>query len=299
MNNSFSSIIESSKSIQIVLPTRPYFDQVAASLALFLSLKEIKEVEIYSPSPMTVEFNRLIGVNRISSELGNKNLTLKFLNYPADNIERVSYDIENKEFKLTVIPKSGNISPTKEQVDLSYSGIGSDTAILMGGANETHFSAITEKDLTGIKLVHIGIRELVSKNKIEMMSLAQPGSSLSEVIALILKNGNFKVTPDIATNLLLGIEEGSNKFTNEKTSAQTFEMVAYLMKKGGKRRIEQKMVSPNQFPVGAIPTRIKPEDKSLFERQPSLDEVEKKEGVEGEAPKDWIGPKIYKGTSAS
>ena len=299
MNNSLNSIIESSKSLQIVLPTRPYFDQVAASLALYLSLKETNEVEIYSPSPMTVEFNRLIGVNKVSSELGNKNLTLKFSNYPADNIERVSYDIENKEFKLTVIPKTGLPSPTKEQIDLSYSGIGADTLILIGGANETHFPAITEKDMTGVKLVHIGIRELVSRSKIEMISLAQPGSSISEVVAVILKNGNMRVTPDIATNLLLGIEEGSNKFTSDRTTAQTFEITAYLMKKGGKRKIEQKPIMARQFPTGAIPTTIKPEDKSLFEKQPTLEEVEKKEITEGEAPKDWMGPKIYKGTSVS
>ena len=146
MENSFKSVISQSKSILILLPTKPYFDQVAASLSLYLALKEEKEVSVYSPSPITVEFNRLIGVNRITSELGNKNLVIRFTDYKATDIERVSYDIENSQFRLTVIPKLRITPPTKEQIELSYSGVSAETVIVIGGANETHFPALATKD---------------------------------------------------------------------------------------------------------------------------------------------------------
>ena len=71
------------------------------------------------------------------------------------------------------------------------------------------------------------------------------------------------------------------------------------MKKGGKRKIELKPITARQFPTGSIPTSVKPEDKSLFEKQPTLEEAEKKEISEGHPPRDWMGPKIYKGTSVS
>src|SRR3990170_2413379 len=138
MEHSFKNIIDKSKSILILLPTKPFFDQVAAGLSLFLSLREPKQVQICCPSPMTVEFNRLVGVNRISQELGNKNLVIRFADYKASDIERVSYDIENAQFRLTVIPKQKVSPPTKEQVELSYSGISADTVIIIGGANESH-----------------------------------------------------------------------------------------------------------------------------------------------------------------
>ena len=105
MENSFSSLVDSSASILILLPTKPYFDQVAAGLGLFLSLRDRKETQISCPSPVTVEFHRLVGVNKITSEVGNKNLTIKFVNYNPQDIERVSADIENNEFKLIVIGK--------------------------------------------------------------------------------------------------------------------------------------------------------------------------------------------------
>jgi hypothetical protein len=300
MNDSFNSLIESANSLQIVLPTRPFFDQVAAGLSLFLGIKPKKQVQIYSSSPMTVEFNRLVGVNKISPELGNKNLTLRFIKYPADNIERVSYDIEDSEFRLTVIPKPGIASPKKEQVDFSYSGVSADTAILIGGANQNHFPAILEKNMAGVKLLHVGTRELIAPSeKIAVLSFARPASSVSEIVASLLKDNSFEIDTDIATNLLMGIEEGSNKFSAEGVTAETFEFVAHLMKKGGKRRVQQKTPVRMQFPKRAIPRAVKPEDKSLFAMEQSekrrIDKVKQGDKV----PKDWTGPKIYKGDTIS
>src|SRR5689334_79210 len=99
MDNTLSQLIDSSSSVLIILPTKPYFDQVAAGLSLYLALRDKKDATITCPSPMTVGFNRLIGVQKIVSEIGNKNLTIKFAGYDATNIEKVSYDIENGEFK--------------------------------------------------------------------------------------------------------------------------------------------------------------------------------------------------------
>ena len=139
MDNSFKSLIDSATSIAIVLPTKPYLDQVAAALALYVSLKPTKDITVTSPTPPTVEFSRLIGVDKISAELGNKNLVITFPNYQATNIERVSYDIEEGQFKLSVIPKQGFESPTSEQTKFEYAGGKADLILLIGGANESHY----------------------------------------------------------------------------------------------------------------------------------------------------------------
>ena len=142
MDNSLKSLIDSSQSILILLPTKPYFDQVAGGLTLFLSLKTSKQVAISCPSEMLVEFNRLVGVDKVTSEFGNKNLVIKFTNYKASGIERVSYDIENGEFKLSVIPKPGVIPPNQDQVSMGYAGLSADVVILIGGANYSQFPAL-------------------------------------------------------------------------------------------------------------------------------------------------------------
>ena len=87
---------------------------------------------------------------------------------------------------------------------------------------------------------------------------------------------------DISTNLIAGIEEGSNKFTGPEVTADTFQVVADLMKAGGRRQpgSDYRKFKKSKLPPGSIPGE---------------ELVEKKK----EAPKDWLEPKIYKGTSIS
>ena len=83
MDKSLKSLIDPANSVLILLPTKPYFDQVAAGLGLFLALKDEKEVNISCPSEMLVELNRLIGINQVSKDLGNKNLVISFSDYQS------------------------------------------------------------------------------------------------------------------------------------------------------------------------------------------------------------------------
>jgi len=280
MDNSFSSIINSANSVLILLPTKPFFEQVAAGLSLYLSLSDKKDVSISCPSPMVVEFNRLVGVNKITQEIGNKNLVVSLVDYPAENIERVSYDIDGSEFRLTIIPKPGFPSPKKEQANLGFSGVSADIIILVGGANESHFPAVSSsKELVGAKVLHIGTRALSVSSEASVMSFARPASSCSEIVADLIKEGNYTLDVDTATNLLAGIEEGSNKFSSSEVGANTFQVVADLIRAGGVRK-RKVLNQKGTFSQGSIP------GKKILE--------EKKE-----APKDWLEPKIYKGTSIS
>jgi len=282
MENSFNSVIGSANSILVLLPTKPYFDQVAAGLSLYLSLQKQKQVSISCPSEMIVEFNRLIGVDKISTELGSKNLTIKFPNYDATNIERVSYDIENGEFRLTVIPKPGLLSPQREQVSIFNSGISADLVILIGGGNISHFPAVSDKDFASSKLMHIGIKDVEHG---DLMSFSKPLSSVSELMANLIEESNSYIDADIATNLIAGIEDESNNFKGAGVTADTFQKIANLMKIGGRRISSQDVVEGN-YPPGSIPQ--KPYDTNVIVQEKKNDE---------NTPQDWLEPKIYKGNT--
>ena len=317
MENSFKSLIDKSKSILILLPTKPYFDQVASGLSLYLSLRDKKDVAIYSPASMTVEFNRLIGVNKISSELGNKNLVIRFIDYKATDIERVSYDIENSQFKLTVIPKQRIVPPSKDQIELSYSGVSVDTVIIIGGANESHFPALSGKDLVGANIVHVGIRDISLASGKNYISFSRPASSISEIVADLIKESGGILDQDVATNLLMGIELATNNFSDATVSADTFLILSALMQSGGKRLGSQASVQRNDFPVGAIPgslpkvnvnnqpntNQTNNDNRPQFIKKPenivSLPTEQKLEEEDKNPPTDWLKPKIFKGTSVS
>lgn len=276
MDNSFSNLISSSQRILILLPAKPYFDQVAAGLSLYLSLKKTKDVDISSPMPMIVEFNRLVGVDKITAEVGNKNLLIKFVEYDAKNVERVSADINKatNEFYLTVVPKPSITPPKKEQIVFSYSGVSADTAILIGGANESHFPALSSKSFAGIKIIHVGVRELTMSGG-NPLSFARPASSVSEITSQLINEAGLEIDADIATNLLAGIESATKNFSAPSVNADTFETVASLLRKGG-RRMQERVES--QSPQKIVTSLGTGEEKT---------------------PDEWLEPKIYKGTTVS
>jgi hypothetical protein len=299
MNDSFSSLIESSASILVVLPTKPTFDQTAAALSLYLSIMDKKEASIYCPSQITVGFNRLIGVNKVTTEIGNKNLTIKFVNYNGSDIEKVKADLEGNEFVLTVVPKTGKSSPKKDQMDLNYSGVSADLIILIGGANDSHFPILTSPESANAKIAHIGTRTLAVSR--EVMSFAKPGASSSELVANLIKENNLTLDSDSASNLVMGIEDGSSNFASAEVTPETFETFAHLLRSGGQRSPRIKL-SPANFPPGSIPTKPfnQPQEQKPVQPEPTITQVETKDEMPVEnPPEDWLQPKVFKGTSVS
>ena len=72
--------LKAAKDIYILIPQNPNQDAVAAGLALYLSLKgDGKNAYIACPSPMRVEFSRLVGVDKVVSKIGNRNLVVFFI----------------------------------------------------------------------------------------------------------------------------------------------------------------------------------------------------------------------------
>jgi hypothetical protein len=316
MENSFVSLIDSAASVLVVLPTKPYFDQVAAGLSLYLAISDKKEAAVYCPSPITVGMNRLVGITKISEELGKKNLTIKFAGYEATNIDKVSYDIDGGEFKLTVTPKAGFNSPTENQVAVSYSGVSADLIILVGGANDSHFPILESTELKNAKVIHIGTRVLDSKR--EVLSFAKPGATTSELVVSLIKENGLTLDADTAANLVMGIEEGSSNFGSPEVTPETFETFAYLLRNGG-RRMPRVKLSPTSFPPGAIPTKpygekVQKEEQvqqviqstqpkqsatPITNPEPVAEQIEAKEEMVENPPEDWLQPKIFKGTNVS
>ncbi len=292
MNESFNTIIGSASEILILLPDNPDFDVVAAGLGLYLSLRDQKQTAISCKSPMVVGFNRLIGVNKIGDELGNKNLTIKFKGYDAKNIEKVSYDIIDGEFNLTVTPKSGQIAPQADSIELNYSGVSANLVILFGGVSDGDFSALNEKQFAGAKMAHIGTRVL-SATSGETLSFAKPASSISELVAEIIKETGFPIDVDVATNLAMGIEEGSNNFGSSEVTPDTFEIFAYLLRSGAQRLPAEK-ISASDFPAGSIP------GVQVFQKGKQVQDVEgtKEEEQVINPPEDWLQPKVIKGAAS-
>lgn len=235
-------LLTNAKSVVLMVPSKPFFDEVAGALGLYLSLKNSKDVRVVCPTPMTVEYNRLVGIDKITSSLnmggGVGNLVIQFEGYDASKIDRVSYDVDGSTFKLTVIPKAGNQSPTQNQVHLSGGEVSTqepDLVVLIGGDDPNHFPLINPNNPPTAKLVHIGIKMLDKVGSLPVTSFAKPASSVSELVTGYIKEMQLPIDKDIATNLLGGIEAHTQSFIAGMVTPVTFETAADLIKLGGVR----------------------------------------------------------------
>jgi hypothetical protein len=188
---------------------------------------------------MTVGFNRLFGVDKIKARIGNQNLVISF-NYPEDSLEKVAYDKDpqNQKFHLTIEPKAGFEPLDTSNVEYSYTGSNADLIFIVGATSLEDLGSLyqQEKKLLDDKqkaIVNISSNE--KSGQLGTVNLYDPTvSGVCEILVNVLQALNLPIEQDIATNLLSGIESATQNLQNV-TQADTYEMVASLMRLGAKK----------------------------------------------------------------
>lgn len=302
--------LDKSKAILILTPANPSLDSVASALSLYLSLrKQEKNVLIACPSPMTVSFNHLIGVNKVTDKLGGRNLVISF-DYLKDSIEKVSYNIENQKFNLVIEARPGFPSLDKNKVEYSYSGSEADLVFIIGALKLEHLGKLyfEEKRLFDNALtVNIDTRQ--NNDKFGQVNFVdEQFASCSEIISLLIQGLNLPVDQDIATNLLSGIDTNTSNFQSPRTSPASFEIAAWCLQNQAQRK-KPMARAPIQPPAqGAFIPSLRPSPGQASPVQPQTAPVQPQtipantfiknnNQAKTEPPPDWLKPKIYKGTT--
>ncbi len=224
-----------SKNIALLLPATPSYDFVASALALKLSLElASKIVNVICSDPMTVDFNRLIGINTITNVFGSRNLIIT-LPGQTDLVDKVSYNVDSGELELVIVPKEGAVLDPKN-LKVTPGMAAPDLAILVGITDLTQTKYA--ETLANIKLVYFND------------TLDSSAACLSELVANLIKTQELPINSDIATNLMQGITKATSGFTSNKVSKNTFEIAAWLVDKGSRHQDE---ISASSFPTGSIP----------------------------------------------
>lgn len=268
--NELQQQLSSARNLLIAFPQNTNFDQVAASLALYLSLRKAgKNVNIVSPELMRVEFSHLVGVDRVTDKITGGDFVIT-LDYPITNIDKVSYNDEGGKLNLVVKVKPGSKPITREQAIFDSSGSSSYDLVFLIGVNQPE------------DLGHLlrGNQDLLKENQVVSINngasnvgtlnfLNPQASACSEIVASMIKTLALPVDEDIGSNLLLGLKKATENFQNPKVNPDTFEAAAFALRLGGRRE----EISPQTATI-----------KEKGKKKPS---------------QDWLEPKIYRGTSIS
>ena len=309
------TLMEPARHVSILLPQNPSFDAVAAALGLKLSLESSgKLVQVACPDPMVVEFNRLVGVDSITTTFGTRNLIISFPDQ-TEAVDKVSYNLENGELQLVITPKPQ--APELDHRRLKFiSGAGkTDLIVLVTVDQITDLGSIYQdakdhfQNTTLVSLSHKAPRENYTLHQIH----DPQSSSVSELTTHVIDSLGLNLTGDAASNMLAGIEKATRNFQSPEITSATFEAAVILMRRGAKRHIE---LSATDFPPGAIPSSLPlpprpapppppPPPQSSMQLGygtdsaspvPPASETKKPKTAEKKnTPPDWYEPKIYKG----
>lgn len=298
------------KNVLILVAANPNLDSLGAGLALYLSFKKQgKNVGIGCPTPMTVAFNRLIGVNKVTDKIGSRNLIISF-DYIKDSIEKVSYNIENDKFNLVVEPKPNYPPLDSDKVSYSHTGAEADIVFIVGATKLEDLEKLyfgDKKIFTDKLTVNIDYKR--HNTRFGQVNLHNPQTaSCSEIVAGLIKSLNLPVDQDIATNLYAGIKTNTTNFQTVNTNASTFEAAAWCIKNGARKNQVASVGQVRQPQFQQPQSQLQPQPQPLRQSpgqprtQPDAppppsfsQQFSSPEDKESKPPPDWFKPKIYKG----
>lgn len=233
-----SELLQPARSIALILPQDPSFDQTATAIAFADALKVVgKDAQIYCPSKPQLNGSEVLpGIDRVKTEFGKQNLVISFA-YQEASVDKVSYAIsQNSErFFLTVKPRPGAKPLDPATVEYSYTGTDCELMIIFG-----------EHDLTNLRQLYFGYEDVYQNTPIITIHTHKPEigsvhfsvteySSYAELLTVVLGGLQFEVSADVASSLYAGILVTTKSFTTTEVTAETFEVVAELLRRGARR----------------------------------------------------------------
>lgn len=273
--------IEKHNNIGIAIGKDSTIDNMAAALSLYLSLSSVgKSVSIASASGPAVEVSSLVGVNKVkigfSGDSGD--LTVSFP-YKEGEIDKASYTLENGYLNIIIKAGEQGLSFNEKDVKFTRSQGVPDLLFVVGTPRLTDLGPLF--DPAGFKNTTVVNIDKSSENQgFGDIVVVSPGfSSVSEIMASLIRSLGLKVDQDIAQNLMQGIQNGTGNFQNPNTTPLAFEMAGLLIRSGASRQaFDQSLTSafarsaqnqqPIESPMTSARTAQAVADKSA---KPSID----------------------------
>lgn len=251
--NSFLQKLDQSSETLIVFSAQADLDQVALATTIYLSLQSRqKKATLLCLGETLVRHSALVGINRAVSHLPNTGLMIN-LNNNQGQIGNISCDsdVGNSQLRIYVRAVNGCQPPTAQEVTFAPLVASFQQIIVIGEIGSQELSSAGLSSLDEDKITLISPVKKLEKGSF----LAVEKNSYAIFGTQVLRQGSWRVDADMATNLLMGIDEETNNFTANDIDAEVFELTAWLLRCGGKRYLnEVKNRQKNRtVPIEAIP----------------------------------------------
>lgn len=238
--NEIKNQLVQAKKVVIVSPAAINIDKLAASLALFIGLRQSgKDVSVITEGTLKVGHSNLYGVGEVKQTLppvsgGDLTLTLEGV---VDNqgkvlaLEKLDWYPEANNLNLVfhVLPGQ-KFEPTR--IDSKFSGASFDLIFVIGANN-----------LSELGNVYVQNTEIFNKSFVVSIdnngnfgkaNVVDPNaSSISEMMTHIISGLGLAFDADIASNLVAGIYDATQNLT-VNLKPDTFMALGFVTQQGGK-----------------------------------------------------------------
>lgn len=264
------------QSVLLTIPANPTQDVVASALALYLSIKQSgKKVNIVASSAPVVRDSHLVGLDKITTDVGGENLVIT-LDVPENAIDKVTSNTEGGHLNLIINPAGGVPPITADNVKFSFSGAAADLVIIIGAADLKDVGSLAEKEV-GLFSKELLVNISNQVGTFGTINITDPSSSNAELVTALLKELGLPLDIDIANNLMQGIEAATGGLSSPNMTADTFEALAVLYRAGARR----------QTPTIPV-TQAK-----IIADMPIVDHAAPVSPATEAPKKDWLEPKIF------
>jgi nanoRNase/pAp phosphatase (c-di-AMP/oligoRNAs hydrolase) len=288
LTENFKQDLNQAKTILVLLPSEPDEVLVTSGLSLFLSLKSLgKKVQIGCSSLDQTNLAQIPGLDNIKSSIGAQNLIINF-KFKEESLDKVDYDVDDQgNFQLMIKPKTGVQPPDSKDIAYTYSGAKADMVITLGINSLEELGKLysDEKkflDRSSLVSLHKDSRPATFATHNFHTNSA---SSIAEIVAFLLLKTSTKPTKEAANSLLKEIYGSTNNLQSPRVTANTFEIIAFLLRNGAKPTALSHVSNNFAPPVSPLP--IAP----VFNQPQSLSQI-----PPAPVPSDWKKPKIFRST---
>ncbi|MBI4039848.1 hypothetical protein HY389_00650 [Candidatus Daviesbacteria bacterium] len=274
-------LIPTTKNVLIALPSQVNVDQLAAGLALKLSLEQSqREATVVTDGVIRVGHSNLFGVGDVQNQLaqgggGSLVITLGGVADPQTNtvpaLEKLDWNTSGNDLNLVfhVLPGQ-TFQPAF--VTPKYQGGGYDLIFVIGAQTLPSLGTIYTSNQSIFSGAHIINIDTNGQNtQFGTTNLVDPSaSSVSEIVAQILPSLGFAFEGDVASNILSGIYEATKNLQGPNVGADTFLVVAEAVKQGGQRPVQ---TQPQAAPIGLQPVMPQAAPQREPQQMPDLSAI--------------------------
>ena len=221
--DSIKNLLSTAKTALIAIP-QMNIDSVGSALALALALKKANiETTVYSPHKTDANYSKLSGLDLITDNYASNDLIVS-LDYPLDQIEKVSYNDNGGRLNLVVQTKTQAPQIQDNQIIVQPHGSSADICFMLGdesglGAN----SNIVERG-NWVFITPANVSKSWAK-----ATILDPDAPYSEIFSFLLPMLGLNLDADSGKDLLIGLRVATQSFS-VNVSPESFEAGAVCLR---------------------------------------------------------------------